>query len=169
MQAPLQQQTVGGVSLAGGMQADRPVPVPYPQARRFVPLLAVGILERDLEHQRRPRRVGYRRSPRAPAARLERVANRQRPLASQIGHDLRKAPSHSRTPGSPAAVPLPVTRTGNGAMAPNLPDDSAVPSSRWTLIATSADDKPCRPASTHPATHSTPPWTDYARLLVCQA
>ena|SRR5438034_2631519 len=72
------------------MKAYRAVPVPAPQPRRLVALVAAGEAESDLEHQAGPGWIGGRGRPRALPARLERLAYLQRPPASQAGHDLWK-------------------------------------------------------------------------------
>jgi hypothetical protein len=74
-----------------GRKAYRAVPVPAPQTGRLVPLVATGEAEPYLEHQAGPGWIGDRCRPRALPARLERLADPQRPPASQAGHDLWQA------------------------------------------------------------------------------
>jgi len=73
-----------------GIKAYGAVAVPAPQPGCLVPLVAAGKAEPDLEHPAGPGWIGDRRRPRALPARLKRLADPQRPSASDAGHDLWK-------------------------------------------------------------------------------
>ena len=72
------------------MKAYSAFPLPAPQPGCLIPLFAAGKAEPDLEHQADPGWIGDRCRPRALPARLERLANPQRPPASEAVDDLWK-------------------------------------------------------------------------------